>query len=80
MKMSNIKDSLEALNGRWKLSIMHSVLFGAKRFKQISRKIDGSTDKMLSKALKEATRLFKEKYMTLFHLQSNIPLLNMAVR
>ncbi len=48
-----IYDALEALHGRWKLLIIHSVLFEPKRFKQISREVDGITDKMLSKELKD---------------------------
>ena len=48
-----IKDALEVLHGRWKLSIIYSVLVEAKRFRQISREVDGITDKMLSKELKD---------------------------
>jgi DNA-binding HxlR family transcriptional regulator len=56
-----IKDALEALEGRWKLLIMLSLSTGNKRFKQISREINGITDKMLSKELKilEANKLIK---------------------
>jgi DNA-binding HxlR family transcriptional regulator len=48
-----VKDSLEALNGRWKLPILVSLKYSDKRFRQISRDLDGVTDKMLSKELKE---------------------------
>ena len=48
-----VKDSLEVLNGRWKLPILVSLKFGDKRFKQISRDLNGITDKILSKELKE---------------------------
>jgi DNA-binding HxlR family transcriptional regulator len=44
---------LETLNGRWKLPILVSLQFGNKRFNEISREINGITDKMLSKELKE---------------------------
>lgn len=47
-----IKDSLEALEGRWKLLILLSLSNGSKRFKQISKEVAGITDKMLSKELK----------------------------
>jgi len=48
-----IKDSLEVLNGKWKLQILGSLIFGNKRFGQISKELNGVTDKVLSKELKE---------------------------
>ena len=48
-----IQDALDVLHGRWKLSIIHSILVEPKRFKQISRELNGITDKMLSKELKD---------------------------
>jgi DNA-binding HxlR family transcriptional regulator len=56
-----IKDSLEALEGRWKLLILLSLSNGNKRFKQISKEVAGITDKMLSKELKllESNKLIK---------------------
>lgn len=48
-----VKDALEVLNGKWKLPIIVSLSFGSKRFKEISRQVNGITDKMLSKELKE---------------------------
>ena len=56
-----IKDSLEALEGRWKLLIMLSLSYGNKRFTQISKEIHEITDKTLSKELKtlEANKLIK---------------------
>lgn len=48
-----VTDALEVLSGRWKLPILISLTFGTKRFKEISREVDGITDKMLSKELKE---------------------------
>lgn len=56
-----IKDSLEALEGRWKLLILLSLSGGNKRFKQISKEVAGITDKMLSKELKllESNKLVK---------------------
>jgi DNA-binding HxlR family transcriptional regulator len=48
-----VKDALDVLNGRWKLPILVSLKFGTKRFTQISRDLNGITDKMLSKELKE---------------------------
>lgn len=56
-----IKDSLDALEGRWKLLILLSLSNGNKRFKQLSKEVGGITDKMLSKELKllEANKLIK---------------------
>tara|TARA_R110002049_G_scaffold214533_3_gene385991 strand:- start:8840 stop:9199 length:360 start_codon:yes stop_codon:yes gene_type:complete len=48
-----IRDALEILNGRWKLPIIMSLTFGNKRFKQISKEVQGITDRMLSKELKD---------------------------
>ena len=48
-----VKDALEVLSGRWKLPIIVTLTFGTKRFKQISKEINGITDKMLSKELKD---------------------------
>ncbi len=48
-----IKDSLEVLSGKWKLQILSSLMFGNKRFGQISKELNGVTDKVLSKELKE---------------------------
>ncbi|WP_394992034.1 winged helix-turn-helix transcriptional regulator [Emticicia sp.] len=48
-----VRDALEILNGKWKLPIILSLSFGTKRFNQISKEINGITDKMLSKELKD---------------------------
>ncbi|HVA98765.1 MAG TPA: helix-turn-helix domain-containing protein [Bacteroidia bacterium] len=48
-----VRDALDVLNGKWKLPIIISLTFGVKRFKQISKELDGITDKMLSKELKD---------------------------
>jgi DNA-binding HxlR family transcriptional regulator len=63
-----IKDSLEALEGRWKLLIMLSLSLGNKRFTQISKEVHGITDKMLSKELKnlEANKLVKREMHNTF--------------
>jgi DNA-binding HxlR family transcriptional regulator len=49
----SVQDSMDALNGRWKLPILVSLRFSNKRFKEISRELNGITDKTLSKELKE---------------------------
>jgi len=48
-----VQDALEVLNGKWKLPIIVALLFGSKRFKEISREVHGITDKMLSKELRD---------------------------
>ena len=51
--IKQVKDALDVLNGRWKVPILVSLKYSNKRFKQISRDVNGITDKMLSKELKE---------------------------
>ena len=48
-----INDTLNVLNGKWKLPIIGSLLFGKKRFKELERGIPNITARMLSKELKE---------------------------
>ena len=48
-----IKDALEVLNGSWKLPTIVALYEGKKRFKEIARQVEGISDKMLSKVLKE---------------------------
>jgi DNA-binding HxlR family transcriptional regulator len=56
-----IRDALDVISGKWKLPIIASLTFGNKRFKQISKELNGITDKVLSKELKdlEANQLIK---------------------
>lgn len=49
----SVKDALEVLHGSWKLPILVSLRFSNKRFSQISKDVQGITDKMLSKELKD---------------------------
>jgi DNA-binding HxlR family transcriptional regulator len=51
--MMSVRDALDVLHGRWKLPILVSLKFNKKRFMEISKDINGITDKMLSKELKE---------------------------
>ncbi|MBE9460985.1 winged helix-turn-helix transcriptional regulator [Dyadobacter subterraneus] len=48
-----VRDALDALNGKWKLQIIISLMFGNKRFTQIAKEIPNITDKMLSKELRD---------------------------
>lgn len=48
-----VRDALDILNGKWKIPIITTLMFGKKRFKEMQREIEGITAKMLSKELKE---------------------------
>ncbi|MGY5851834.1 winged helix-turn-helix transcriptional regulator [Salegentibacter sp. F14] len=48
-----INDTMNVLNGKWKLPIIGSLLFGKKRFKELEREIPKITPRMLSKELKD---------------------------
>ncbi|GAA3939032.1 transcriptional regulator [Chitinophaga oryziterrae] len=51
--MMPVFDSLDALRGRWRLPILISLFFGAKRFTEISKAVSGISDKVLARELKE---------------------------
>lgn len=63
-----VRDALDALSGKWKLQILISLLNGARRFKEIARDIEGISDRMLSKELKEleANQLVERKMYDAF--------------
>jgi DNA-binding HxlR family transcriptional regulator len=48
-----VNDTLNVVNGKWKLPIMGSLLYGKKRFKEMEREIPKITPRMLSKELKD---------------------------
>ena len=48
-----IRDTLNILNGKWKLPIMFALMFDDLRFKEMEREIKGITPKMLAKELKD---------------------------
>ncbi|MBS1512591.1 MAG: helix-turn-helix transcriptional regulator [Bacteroidetes bacterium] len=48
-----VRDSLEFLNGKWKIPIIIALSFGNRRFKELASEIEGITDKMLSKELRD---------------------------
>jgi DNA-binding HxlR family transcriptional regulator len=53
-KLRDIHDTLDLINGKWKISIISSLSFsGKKRFMELQREIGGIGAKMLSKELKE---------------------------
>lgn len=48
-----LTDTLNVMNGKWKLPIIASLLHGKTRFKDLQDNIDKITARMLSKELKE---------------------------
>ena len=48
-----IRDTLNILNGKWKLPIMFALMFDDLRFKEMQREIKGITPKMLARELRE---------------------------
>ncbi|MDI9862973.1 helix-turn-helix domain-containing protein [Flectobacillus sp. DC10W] len=48
----SIKDTLETLQGKWKLLILFTLSSKPKRFKQISKDVKGISDKVLANELK----------------------------
>jgi DNA-binding HxlR family transcriptional regulator len=48
-----VRDSLDVLNGKWKLPIIVALTFGEKRFTEIGKEVHGITDRMLSKELRD---------------------------
>lgn len=48
-----VNDTLNVINGKWKLPIIGSLLYNKKRFTEIQRNIPKITPRMLSKELKE---------------------------
>jgi DNA-binding HxlR family transcriptional regulator len=51
--LQSIQDTLDIVNGKWKIAIIGSLSFGRKRFKELQRDVNGIGAKMLSKELHE---------------------------
>ena len=49
----SVQDAIYAVSGKWKLPILVALTQSSKRFKEISGELNGITDRMLSKELKE---------------------------
>jgi len=52
-ELKAIQDTMDVLNGKWKISIISDLRFGKKRFSDLKREIVGIGSKMLSKELQE---------------------------
>jgi DNA-binding HxlR family transcriptional regulator len=48
-----VRDTLDIINGKWKLPILGALMFGKKRFREMERDIPRITARMLSKELRE---------------------------
>jgi len=53
-RMRAVQDSMNVLNGKWKISIISSICcYGKRRFSDILNDVEGISNRMLSKELKE---------------------------
>ena len=53
-RMRAVQDSMDVLNGKWKIAIISSICcYGKRRFSDILSDVDGISNRMLSKELKE---------------------------
>lgn len=53
-RMRSVQDAMDALNGKWKISIISSICcYGKRRFSDIANDVIGISNRMLSKELKE---------------------------
>jgi DNA-binding HxlR family transcriptional regulator len=53
-RMRAVQDAMDALNGKWKISIISSICcYGVRRFSDILNDVEGISNRMLSKELKE---------------------------
>lgn len=53
-RVRSVRDSMDALNGKWKIAIISSICcYGTRRFSDILNDVEGISNRMLSKELKE---------------------------
>ena len=54
IRMRSVQDAMDALNGKWKIAIISSICcYGKRRFSDILNDVEGVSNRMLSKELKE---------------------------
>lgn len=69
--MLYVRDSLDVINGKWKMMILISLMNGNRRFTEIERSIPKITSKVLAKELKDLeenqliTRMVHDSYPVL---------------
>ena len=51
--LQSIQDTLDIVNGKWKIAIIGALSFGKRRFMELQREVSGIGAKMLSKELQE---------------------------
>lgn len=63
-----IRDALDIISGKWKIPIIGALFFGTKRFSELSKDVEGITDRMLSKELRdlEMNHLVKRTVLNTF--------------
>ena len=49
----SVQDAMDVLSGRWKLPILIVLRTGTKRFNEISKEVNGITDKVLANELRD---------------------------
>lgn len=53
-RVRSVQDAMDALNGKWKIAIISSICcYGKRRFSDILNDVEGVSNRMLSKELKE---------------------------
>ena len=53
-RIKAVQDSMDVLNGKWKIAIISSICcYGKRRFSDILNDVEGISNRMLSKELKE---------------------------
>ncbi len=52
-RMLAVRDTIDILSGRWKITIIVALQFGKRRFRELQREVDGITAKVLSKELRD---------------------------
>src|ERR1700743_1096385 len=53
-RMRSVQDAMDALNGKWKISIISSICcYGKRRFSDILNDVEGGSNRLVSKQLKE---------------------------
>jgi DNA-binding HxlR family transcriptional regulator len=48
-----VQDTMDVLNGKWKISIVAALCFNKKRYSDLLREVNGISGKMLSRELKD---------------------------